>query len=1042
MSRAWPLPAAAGAVVAMAMLVLLLRSAEVATAQSGSPPAQAAAAAGMHADFALAATRRTSAGVYRGRELVRTLWSNVALPAGRQRADWDGTTDTGEVAPAGRYMIKLLSSDVRYVWEGVVGNTSEKMSGPTKWHPEDIAFGMAIAGDTMYVATGYNEARASTFKAKLANPQAKFNVLPGRFRYTGASTFFVATDGETVFWAANDPARHSRHFVFATRTSDDGETLFAAGNALTVANGAGARYKSAIAVLDDPKATITGLAVQPAGRFLFVARRDLGRIEVIDKKTGALVRSEPAAAPGRLAVDRRGRLWAAVSEAAGPRVVRFDVGDDGRLAAAVRLSASAVVDPLAIAVSPDDRLVLIADGGGSQQVKAFDGETGAALWTHGIKGGYATGTLVRDDKFYFRNLHRITISGGIDWSYLAFEPDGSFWVGDSGNDRSQHFSADRRVIGRLSWVPLFYSAFVDANDPTRVFANMLEFRIDYSKPLAPANGSWTLVRNWSHALPADTNDQYSLLRNVATLRNGRTYAQLRSFSRNRMILVELPPDGPLRFTGIETLLLDDALAADGSLRTTPRPEAGKPMSWSIKELESFDERHNPRWRPSRVVATAPPPKRSDPAPFPNVIAPPWETTAPGAIVSLDTRHPRKEFERDAVGHDGFHLGAFDPASGRWLWRTAPSTHKDYRGEFPDDGAFDIGNSIVAAASRSHVIGPTILWQYFGEGWGGGVAGETNMWTHVHDSGLMIGLFGAVQRTIAFQEDEGQPGMAGNAASNSVVRAPNGGIYVYHNDEGFHGGIHRWRIDGLESIEIQEQAVDWSPTRYRAPVPDPADLLSGLARLGVVADGSGGWRRVPTAEVEVDRHRSWWSVRSGFRSYKRSLSPDLEIAHVLDGSATVQRDLPRLAGVSAGWTLSGMVSWSLENHQESDRPDGGGIYLEVLDDAARVIARLWPKRVRDPDDFRVLGNGATLARTDSVGRFGDVIRQATPFVIRWNGGRLEIGYGGEAPVAVEVQDGEAVAARPHAVRIQCWSTAGSRYRRTIGISRVFFRAGSG
>jgi len=28
---------------------------------------------------------------------------------------------------------------------------------------------------------------------------------------------------------------------------------------------------------------------------------------------------------------------------------------------------------------------------------------------------------------------------------------------------------------------------------------------------------------------------------------------------------------------------------------------------------------------------------------------------------------------------------------------------------------------------------------------------------------------------------------------------NGQLYLWHNDEGVHGGVHRWRIDGLDGV---------------------------------------------------------------------------------------------------------------------------------------------------------------------------------------------------------------------------------------------------
>jgi hypothetical protein len=43
------------------------------------------------------------------------------------------------------------------------------------------------------------------------------------------------------------------------------------------------------------------------------------------------------------------------------------------------------------------------------------------------------------------------------------------------------------------------------------------------------------------------------------------------------------------------------------------------------------------------------------------------------------------------------------------------------------------------------------------------------------------------------------GKAGNSFAPSLVKALNGDLLLHHNDESGHGGVHRWRISGLDSI---------------------------------------------------------------------------------------------------------------------------------------------------------------------------------------------------------------------------------------------------
>src|SRR5439155_401169 len=56
--------------------------------------------------------------------LVRTLWSARDSPAGANIVFWNGLDDLGRAVPEGTYLIKVIAHDMKYVWEGVIGNTS------------------------------------------------------------------------------------------------------------------------------------------------------------------------------------------------------------------------------------------------------------------------------------------------------------------------------------------------------------------------------------------------------------------------------------------------------------------------------------------------------------------------------------------------------------------------------------------------------------------------------------------------------------------------------------------------------------------------------------------------------------------------------------------------------------------------------------------------------------------------------------------------------------------------------------------------------
>ncbi len=87
-------------------------------------------------------------------------------------------------------------------------------------------------------------------------------------------------------------------------------------------------------------------------------------------------------------------------------------------------------------------------------------------------------------------------------AFIAFQPDGSFWVNDPGNYRVQHYTGNRTFIETIMSMGANYSTWADKNDNTRVGAEYLEFKIDNSQPLTGSTG-WQLVKNWGATVSAD-----------------------------------------------------------------------------------------------------------------------------------------------------------------------------------------------------------------------------------------------------------------------------------------------------------------------------------------------------------------------------------------------------------------------------------------------------------------------------------------------------------------------------------------------------------
>ncbi|WP_207534032.1 PA14 domain-containing protein [Desertivirga arenae] len=721
--------------------------------------------------FKLSTAGTTSAGVYStDNVLVRTLWSGIKYGQGTFSEKWDGLDDEGRLVTAGKYQIKVLSNNVTYTWEGVIGNTSSQFSGTSVVHSYESLRGAVIKNNFIYCAAGYNEGNTAQFKLPVANPQTKSFILPATHT-TSQASLFVAADDVNVYWAGLDPFDNKKWFVFATQQSDDKQVNFTSGVSIKTVNGI--TYTSAIDTANNLTGTISGLAVQQRGAFLFVSHKEQNRLDVVNKTTGAVVqRISSFSAPQGLAVDGNDNLWVISGTSS---VQKFTVGTNGTLSAPL-LSLTGLVSPLALAVSPDNLTVAICDGGSSQQVKAFNNATGAISWTLGQAGGYATDATVNDNKFYFEDVDKRV------FSFITFQSDGSFWIGDSGNCRMQQYSPARTFVKRVMYLPRTYVMGVDSNNPNRVFANYLEFAVDYTKNLAADNDSWKLVKNWGYTVPVSLNNQYLRLKGVVTLSNGRTYAMQRNAS-TKFSIIELMNGGTIRITGVETPDLTWSLAKDGSLYK--QAYSGGNAVWSKKAFLGFDASNNPIYEAEKtfgsVASTA-----MDPIPS-GARRQSGEITSSNIMISFNGSLPSTD------GTDFYHLGGVALGENRWKWKTAISTHKNYTGEFPKDGRYDIGNGVQYAGSIAMALERNIFWGYNGEFWKNN---QTNKWNHIYDNGLFVGQFGTVG--VDVKDEEAPAGMAGNCFSPAIVKVGTA-YYLYHNDESFHSGVHRWKINGLNSI---------------------------------------------------------------------------------------------------------------------------------------------------------------------------------------------------------------------------------------------------
>lgn len=212
----------------------------------------------------------------------------------------------------------------------------------------------------------------------------------------------------------------------------------------------------------------------------------------------------------KLGIDTSGYLWAAH----GSTLEKYTINGDGTLTTTGVIITS-ITSIGGFGFSPDGTTIAVCDVA-DQVVKGFSTSAGTLSWTLGTAGGYLTDATVTDNKFYFRDMR------GDKHTYLAYAPDGSFWVGDPGNSRMQHYSGNRTFIDRIMYMPHNYRASVDKTDSTRVYADLMQFEIDYTKPLAT---SWMLKKNWGGNFSGQYQGTPKIF-NPITFPNGRVYSMV------------------------------------------------------------------------------------------------------------------------------------------------------------------------------------------------------------------------------------------------------------------------------------------------------------------------------------------------------------------------------------------------------------------------------------------------------------------------------------------------------------------------------------
>lgn len=928
--------------------------------------------------FRLTSTAKVSVGMYKKRDstLVRTLISGKTYTAGLHTEHFDGYSDDPTVLlPADSYFIRVIDSRFIATWEGArIGNTSTALTGSTKHRLFQPARSMVTSGTNVFVAGGYAEGWPAQYRFDTTTPGIKSWV--GLLAATDQGTDFIATDGIRVYWGGYDPLQITETFVFATYLSNNGFVSFSTGVPASMMWGH--TYTSTISYRNAVNTIITGLDVQKTGNFLFTSRNGSAELECANKLTGAAMYKMNFPNITYVKIDRSDNLWAVH----GDTLEKYTINATTGIITTTGIRITSISTLGGFDFSPDGTTVTVCDIN-QQVVKSFNTTTGAASWTLGTSGGYLTNSTVSNDKFYFRDPRETHLT------FVAYQADGSFYVGDPGNYRMQHYNADRTFANRIMSIGTIYNTFTDPNDSTRLFVDLLEFEMNYTQPLETA---WTLKRNWGGNF-LDTYNRGNFLIRPVTLSNGRTYAQVRIV--NNYPVVELVPNGVLRATNV-TFLQRQYIHKSGIKIWNPGAQVGLKFQLLTYPLTGFDGSNNPIWSTTSNSLTQTPVIDS-------FKAVPWEGFR-GDILSDDNKIVYFDYTREERGHGkGYHLGMIPRGGTEYKWQTAystagnasivNSTRTGYAGPMPADGWFDSYNGVIYPGGSLLMTGKLLFQGYHGEFW---KQSQTNIWNMFDlDTGLFIDQFGVNKNDYPVTE-EAPYFVSGNVLTGSLVKMDTC-LYLYYNDEGIHNGSHRVRITGDTTLHRQDAV--W-PADQGADTLAGVDLMLGLntaKNIGFL--NSAGWTRYPATDILVNPSTNYWLATLGGKTYHHFKPTDIfALYRQNSGNYYIRKDLGTNTGLTT-WQFSGLINY--ESNTPTQSAGLAGQYLQILDNAGRVIARFDLRRNGSTGNWEFKCNNQ-LMYSGTAENMSTFTSKARTFSITYSSGSLTFAYDNYTPVTTTVK----------------------------------------
>src|SRR5215469_1471057 len=138
--------------------------------------------------------------------VIRTLWTG-RKNAGTYTGIWDGNDDIGRTATNGPFTIAVLYGNPTYHWDGLIGNTSNRMYGYERWNPNNQFIAqqrMTFVNGMDWITQGGSEGTVALSYIRDSEPNTPHIIMPS-FYYQAIQLVDIANDGQYLYAISNSP---------------------------------------------------------------------------------------------------------------------------------------------------------------------------------------------------------------------------------------------------------------------------------------------------------------------------------------------------------------------------------------------------------------------------------------------------------------------------------------------------------------------------------------------------------------------------------------------------------------------------------------------------------------------------------------------------------------------------------------------------------------------------------------------------------------------------------------------------------------------